>query len=189
MLWPSPGSCQPTRDSRMGKVTGLLRSWANGDQHAFHSLYGEVYEELRSLARKIARLPRGGGSTAIVHDLFVKVHRTEGQRPATRTGFFRFMSRAMMNHLRDAARLRKHSVPVDDRHLSTSMRSWDRNRLDDMLLDLRRLNPVQADVFVMKCLRGMTTQEIARTTGWSPSKIDHAWLSAKAFVVRYLKIG
>src|SRR5262249_39619456 len=58
------------------EVTGLLKAWRGGDQHALERLMPLVYGHLRAQARRYIRYEREGltlQGTALVHEAFLRL--------------------------------------------------------------------------------------------------------------------
>ena len=73
------------------------------------AMFSEVYERLKAMAgRQLARGARGTlDTTALVHDLYLRVQRNEGLTFARPEQFFAYAARAMRHLLADRARDRQ----------------------------------------------------------------------------------
>src|SRR5581483_10475636 len=146
-----------------GNTQRLLQAWANGEPDAFQRLYEYLYEDIRKLARIRMNLQKGEGSTAMVHDLYLRVCASE-RRPPDRAAFFAFMARSMFNYIHDERRKAKDHTPPENHALADGAPSpEDILHYAQYLEQLEKLSPFQADVFRMK-YAGMTTEEIVEET-------------------------
>ena len=90
-------------------ITGLLRAWGQGDQRALEQLMPMVYAQLRAQARRYMRRERFGltlQSTALVHEVYLRLTKAEESDWRDRAHFFALSARIMRHVLADAARAR-----------------------------------------------------------------------------------
>ena len=90
-------------------LTGLLKAWGAGDQGALEQLTPLVYDELRAHARRCMRSERSGAtlqSTALVHEVYVRLLDADRVDWNDRVHFFALSARLMRRILVDAARAR-----------------------------------------------------------------------------------
>jgi RNA polymerase sigma factor (TIGR02999 family) len=110
--------------SESSLTTWLLRLREN-DPQALPRLLPLVYDELRALAHAQLRRERTGhtlGTTALVHEAYLKLARREKLQPEDRRHFFAIAAQCMRRVLIDYARSRKRikrgagldAVPLDD---------------------------------------------------------------------------
>src|SRR5689334_7482180 len=81
-----------------GEVTRLLSDWNNGDAEALDRLVTVVYGELRRLAHRHLRRERVGHTmqtTALVHEVYLRLIEASGVECRNREEFFRIASRLM----------------------------------------------------------------------------------------------
>src|SRR6185436_18478039 len=88
-------------------ITGLLKAWGHGDQDALEQLTPLVYAQLRAQARRYMRSERSGvtlQSTAVVHEVFLRLMNAETIDWQDRVHFFALSAQLMRRILVDAAR-------------------------------------------------------------------------------------
>ena len=91
------------------ELTGLLRSWRSGDPEALARLMPLVYSHLRAQARRCLRREAAAAtfqSTALVHELYLRLRSTPDVDWHDRAHFFALSARIMRRILVDAARAR-----------------------------------------------------------------------------------
>jgi RNA polymerase sigma factor (TIGR02999 family) len=117
------------------EITRLLKAWGGGDEAAWEKLAPKVYVELHRMARRQMRNQAAGHtlqSTALVHELFLRLVDAKTSDWRDRTHFFAASATAMRRILVDSARAR-HAVKRGGqiqrsntrlRSTSTSCRTW-----------------------------------------------------------------
>lgn len=182
-------------DSRT-EVTSLLQDWAGGDREALDRLIPLVYEELRRLAHRRLRQERPDhtlGTTALVHEAYVRLVDVERAGFQNRVHFLAMASRVMRRLLVDHARQRdarkrgggEKPVPLDDAlHLAAD----DATRfleLDDALTRLESVDERPAALLEQHYFSGLSIEEIAHANDVSRSTVKRdlrfarAWLAAE----------
>jgi len=158
----------------------------------------QVYAHLRALAGRIHRA-RGGGSetlqpTALVHEAWMKVHRSTSEI-VDRGHFLAVAAKAMRQILVDRARarsrLKRGENPVQTTLTGVSAQPFDAESylaFDAVLDELRAVDPVAADVVMLRAFAGATVPEAAASLGVSPSKIDRSWRFARAFIADRVQV-
>ena len=94
----------------MPNLTELIRNVAAGDRESRDALFAAAYSELRKLAR--SRLRDGGrntvlGTTALVHDSYLRFLETGELRVEDRRAFFTYCSKVMRSRIVDSVRERQ----------------------------------------------------------------------------------
>lgn len=154
-----------------------------------------VYEQLREMAhRQLARERRGHtlGTTALVHEVYLKL---VDQTKVTARGeayFFGAASRAMRQILVDYARRRTrqkrggHQRPItlEESLLHVDTFAADLVDLDEALTRLATLYPRQARVVECRFFGGLTVEETAAVLEVSTRTIKSDWALAKAWLYR-----
>ena len=90
-------------------ITHLLKAWGDGDESALNRLTPLVYAHLREQARRYMRRERSGvtlQSTALVHEVYLRLVNTNEVACKDRGHFFALASQIMRRILVDAARFR-----------------------------------------------------------------------------------
>src|SRR5215510_9419387 len=89
------------------EVTELLRRWSGGDEQALEQLVPVVYKELRRLAQYHLRRERAGHtlqSTALVHEVYLRLRGADEPDWQNRAHFFAVAARMMRRILVDHSR-------------------------------------------------------------------------------------
>lgn len=153
------------------QITELLQRLQNGDRDAMDAVIPLIYEELKKLARSHLRRETRAvplETTALVHEVFLRLAR--GGHPAyeNRAHFYGIASRLMRQVLIDTARSRvakKRSAAqrVDLANLSDWGVQPDRSllALDDALQQLEKTDPLKGQLIEMRYFGGMTAEESA----------------------------
>lgn len=192
---------------RSGEVTSLLRDAAAGDREAFHRLLPLIYGELREVARIRRRFERADhtlGTTALVHEAYIRL---VGQRRVewrNRRQFLAVASEAMRRILVDYARQR-HTAKRGgaagrlsleealDLPAFSDLFSDDQLieliALDDALERLASFNPDGAKVVVYRFFGGLTLEEAGELTGMSERSARRTWVVSRAWLRRELEEG
>jgi RNA polymerase sigma factor (TIGR02999 family) len=177
-----------------GSVTQLLTRLRAGDAEALDRLVTVVYDELRSLARAYLRNEQTGhtlGSTALVHEAYLRLAQREELDVADRRHFFAIAAQAMRRVLIDHARSRKRkkrdagqALPdlddvtayLNDDHLDELA------AIDDALERLSEASPRAARVVECRFFAGMTLEETADVLEVSTKTVHRDWLLARAWL-------
>jgi len=157
-------------------------------------LVPQLYEELRRLARAHLRRERPGhtlGTTALVHEAYVRLAGQAGLSADDRTRFFAIASNTMRRVLVDYARERRRikrgggaaAVPLDDVEPFLSEEEADELlALDDALDRLATLDPRAASVVQHRFFGGFTLDETASLLDVSLKTVQRDWLAASAWL-------
>ena len=152
-----------------------------------------LYGELRRMAERAMRNERRDHTlqpTALVNEAFLRCAGAAPRMARTRNEFLALVSRVMRNTLVDHARARaakKRSAPRSQVSLSrlegdAPAEPIDVLALNDVLDELGRLDPRQAEILQMSAFGGMSGQEIAdhlgvhRNTVVTELRMGRAWL-------------
>jgi RNA polymerase sigma factor (TIGR02999 family) len=178
--------------------TQLLRKSSGGDQDAFNELYAHVYGTLREIAhQRLVRHQRPAtlGTTALVHEAYLRLVHHAGVATADRTHFLALASRAMRFVLVDYARERtarkrggeRSRVPLDAVEIAADERAVDVLSLNDALDQLAAVSSRLSDLVVYRFFGGLTFEEIAETTGLSVPTVKRDWVRARAWLYQSMK--
>lgn len=185
-------------------ITSLLRAWSEGDGQALDTLVPIVYPQLLAQAQRRMRGERSGAtlqSTALVHELFLRLVNTAGLEWQDRVHFFALSAQIMRRILIDAARARSatkrgggvahaaHSSVIDLDQIPTidSDGASSLCALDDALESLARLDPRRAKVIELRFFGGLSVEETADVLGVSPQTVMRDWRLARAWLTRELR--
>lgn len=173
-------------------VTGLLESHRLGDAGALDQAFSIVYDELRGLARYQLRGGRQNSlnTTALVHELYLKLAGSEKTSPVDRAHFLSLASRAMRQIVVDYARARAAYKRGGSAHRVTF--DADRIEVDDnaewilavhqALEEIRQVDPRLEQVFECRYFAGLGEEESAAALGVSVTTIQRDWRRAKAWL-------
>ncbi len=179
-----------------GEVTVLLERLAEGDRAAEEALMPRVYVQLHRLAIARMRSERAGHTlqaTALVHEVYMRMCRSENIRFEDRAHFFRIAARQMRRILVDYARqhgTKKRNqggkVPLDDAIAISAEQSCDALEIDRALEELNKIHPRPAQVVEMRFYGGLTEDEIAAVLGKNRKTVQRDWEMARAWLHDHL---
>ncbi len=175
----------------------LLEASRRGDTEAFGLAYGQVYEELRRLARWQRRRGLAGttlSTTALVHEAYLKLAGATRLAPVDQRHLVALGARAMRQILVDAARARATEkrgsglapVTLDPELLAVSELAEDLLALDQALERLAAHDEKLARLVEWRYFGGMTDREIAEELGRDERTIRTYWAKARAFLLEEL---
>lgn len=186
-----------------GRVTTLLKAWANGSEAARDELIPLVYEELRRLARRHRRKVSAGETfktTALVHEAYVRLVGIEGIEWQDRVHFFAVSAQLMRRILVDAVRARRAAkrgggarifgagiLELDAIPAPDSEQGGEVLALDEALVTLAELDPRRARIVELRVFGGLTVEEAASAIHHSPQTVMRDWRIAKAWLLRELE--
>jgi len=175
------------------QVTQLLVRWSDGDTAAREALIPLVYEELRRVARNALSRQRPShtlGSTALVHEAYMRLVGRSSVNFENRAHFFAVASHLMRRILVDHAR--KHNAAkrggdnltlvLDDTVALPEKRELDLSALDDALTLLSTLDVRQANIVEMRFFGGLSIDETSQVLGISPATVKREWATARAWL-------
>jgi len=181
-----------------GQVTGLLRRWSGGDPQALEQLVPIVHNELQRLAHYYLRRERDGHTlqtTALVHEVYLRLCSQEEPQCENRTHFFAVAARMMRRILVDYSR--QHGAakrgggavraPLEEA-LTVPMRErFDLVALDSALGQLAAFDARKCQVVEMRFFAGMRAREIAAVLNTTESTVRRDWIIAKGWLYRCLE--
>jgi RNA polymerase sigma factor (TIGR02999 family) len=183
-------------------VTALLGELSRGNEAARELVYETVYEELRALAQSRLRLERGDltlGTTALVHEAYLRLVPLENLDWPSRSHFFgvaaRAMRRVLIDHARTARRLKRgggrRPVSMDDvpggaLAESVALDADDLLALDEALDRLGALSERQRQVVELRFFAGLSLEEVADVLSVGLSTVKRDWSTARAWLNREL---
>jgi RNA polymerase sigma factor (TIGR02999 family) len=188
-------------------VTGLIHAWTAGNSVAGDQLFSRVYGELRTIARRLHRRPLLRGdetldTTALVHELYLRLAGADGLNVTNRAHFFAIAVRAsrqiISNHARDAqAQKRGGTAVVESLDAITGDRqpaagaSDERSErivaLEDALQALEQLHPRPCRVVECRYFGGLSIPETALALDISEATVKRDWAVAQAWLHRALR--
>ncbi len=181
----------------MADITDLLNSWSAGNSSARDELMPLVYDGIRKIARNLLRNERAGitlNSTALAHEVYLKLVDQERVSWQGRTHFFRAASNAMRRILVDEARRRlaaKRGADAPEAPLQLALNIADEPdrevlALHDALDDLEREHPDAAKVVELRYFCGLSFEQAAEVLGVTVHAVRRDWTLAKAWLARRL---
>jgi RNA polymerase sigma factor (TIGR02999 family) len=177
------------------EITRLLREQKRRPEAA-DELYRAVYDRLRSLAhaRLRGRPGRTLGTTALVHEAYVRLVDANVTDWNDRTHFFAVAAMAMRQIVVDDARRRiaqkrggeERAAPLDEERDGAASPPVDLIDLDQALRRLEQVDARLCRIVEMRFFGGYTVEEIAEALGSSASTIKRDWRKARAVLHREL---
>jgi RNA polymerase sigma factor (TIGR02999 family) len=153
--------------------------------------FAGIYAELMRLARR----QRGPGdtlnTTAIVHELYLRLANTEQGSIENERQFLGYAARAMRNLLIDRARARLSekagsghiALSLDDENAAQiSVDAREALALDDALRQLEREDARAAEALELNYFAGQTTERIAEVLGVTRRTVERDLRFARAFL-------
>ena len=189
----------------MSDVTRLLHALRDGDAEANDALIESVYGELRRVAAAKLRHERSRtlGATALVHEAWMRIAKTEGEVESevlprlefeNRAHFLGAAAEAMRRILIERAR-RRSSLRAGGAHGHTEIEpdelialppDVDVLALDEALGRLAEEAPDKARIVELRFFGGLSIVEAAEVMGVSRATADRAWAIARAWLFRDL---
>ncbi len=160
------------------------------------ALFERVYQELRRIARgqrRAAGSPATLDTTALVHEVYLKLHAVPEAKSIDRAHFLSLAARAMRQILVDHARARsrlKRGGPYtitglrDEIGVAADM--VDLVALDDALTRLAEVDPRAGQLVEWRIFGGLEIAEIARMQELTERTVFRDWRRARAFLVHQL---
>ena len=179
-------------------ITLLLDAARNGDDAATESLFNAVYAELKILARSNRRRWRGNqtmNTTALIHEVFIRLAGKDNNDFSNRTHFFATASKAMRQVLVNYAQRQKASkrggdvlvVALDETAISTDTSAEELLELHQLLSELEADNKRRAQVVECRVFGGMTVQEVAEALSISTATVKREWKLGTASLYKKLQ--
>lgn len=180
-----------------GEVTRLLRDLEAGDGKALERLLPLVYAELKGIARRQMSRERADHTlrpTALVHEAYMRLVASTGERFESRAHFFGVAARAMRQVLIDHARKRaadkrgggRERTSPDEERLGVEYDLDGLIALDDALRKLEEMDERAARVVEQRFFAGLTESEIAALLGITERTVQRDWARARAWLYREL---
>lgn len=176
-------------------ITRLLEQARDGDSAALDRLFETVYQQLRAIAhnrRERWYLDETMNTTALVHEVYIKLVRQNNVPWRDRSHFFAAASRAMRHILINYAEKRraakrggdKSPVPLEDNPIADDDTAAELIAMDQALNRLESLEPRQARIVECRFFAGLPVPETAEVVGVSEATVKREWALARAFLWR-----
>jgi RNA polymerase sigma factor (TIGR02999 family) len=184
------------RSGQVSDVSDLLRHWVQGDENALHALIPVVYKELRRLAHhhlKSERPDHTLQSTALIHEVYLRMMGAQPVALQNRAHFIAVASRLMRQILVDYARGRRADkrdggCRISFENLAVLAGNGDAElvALDQALDQLSRIDERQGQIVEMKFFGGLSASEISHVLGLSRATVDRDWATARVWLHRQM---
>ena len=176
-------------------ITSLLAKWSGGNQDALNHLVPIVYDELRDLASNYMRGERPDHplqTTALVHEVYLRLIGHQNVNCQTRTQFFAVAAQVMRHVLVDYARSRDRAkrgdgvapLALSDVAVVSDDRVEELIAIDFALKSLTTFDARKGRVFELRYFGGMSVDEVAEALHVSPETIARDWRMAKVWLRR-----
>ena len=182
----------------MSDATLLLTAVEQGDATAAEQLLNLLYEELRRLAS--SKMARESPSqtlqpTALVHEAWLRLVGSKSPRFENRAHFFSAAAEAMRRILIDRARRKltmRHGGGVDridleGQELAAPAEDEQLLAVHEVLNNLAKTHPGQAEVVKLRYFVGMTNEETAEALGVSVATVKNYWTFARTWIFNEIK--
>jgi RNA polymerase sigma factor (TIGR02999 family) len=182
----------------MSEATLLLTAIDQGDPKAAERLLELVYGELRQLAAsKMARESPGHTlqPTALVHEAWLRLVGDKNPSFANRAHFFSAAAEAMRRVLIDRARHKltlRHGgdlqrVDIEIQDLAAADIDQQMLAVHEVLDELARSHPIQAEVVKLRYFGGMTNDDTAQVLNISVATVKNYWTFARAWILKEMR--
>jgi RNA polymerase sigma factor (TIGR02999 family) len=182
----------------MSEATLLLTAIDRGDTKAAEKLLELVYGELRLLAAsKMARESPGHTlqPTALVHEAWLRLVGEKNPSFANRAHFFSAAAEAMRRVLIDRARHKltlrhggdRQRVDIEIQDLAAADIDQQMLAVHEVLDELARSHPIQAEVVKLRYFGGMTNDDTAQVLNISVATVKNYWTFARAWILKELR--
>ena len=178
-------------------VTALLLEWSGGNRAALDELMPLIYAEVRQLASRALSRERPNHtlqSTALAHELYLKLIDQKRAQWRDREHFFAMASQIIRRILVDYAR-RLHAqrrggrdtrITLDEALAPQQDRDLNLVELDNALEALSQIDSQQAKIIELRFFGGLSIEATGRILGVSPSTVNREWNLARAWLYREL---
>lgn len=182
------------RMSGEDRITHMLAAVREGSPGAMDALFAVLYDELRVLAhRQLAGGAGTLGTTAVVHEVYLKLLGSSSVAAQDRGHFFALAARVMRQILVDHARARKAGkrgggaahVPFDEAMAGLASGEASAETilgLDAALARLQELDPRLGRLVELRFFVGLEVEECAELLGVTARTLRRDWRKARAFL-------
>jgi len=174
-------------------ITTLLNALDTQNAEARNKLAKIVYQDMKCIAFNRLKSERRDCTytvTALVHDAYMRLEKTNHTQWLNRKHFFGAVAETMRRILIERARYQQHkgrkesakSIEFEDGLVIEAINARDAIDLDDALLELQRNDNVLAEIVKLKFFVGLSIDEIASVFECSARTIDRQWHVARAWL-------
>jgi RNA polymerase sigma factor (TIGR02999 family) len=160
------------------------------------ALFALVYQELRRIARsqrRAAGSPVTLDTTALVHEVYLKLHAVPAATSVDRAHLLSLAARAMrqilVDHARGRSRIKRggaYTITGLRDELGAAADMVDLVVLDQALTRLAEFDPRAGQLVEWRVFGGLDIAEIARMNGLTERTVFRDWRRARAFLVQQL---
>ncbi len=176
-----------------GEITIILQRLRDGDRQAEAELFPLVYQELRRLASIYMSRERPDHTlqpTALVHEAYLRLARSETIPFESRVHFFavaaRIMRQILVDHARAFRAVKRMSgakpLALDEALVFTEARSAELVALDEALTRLEAWSPRQSRLVELHFFGGLSFEEASTVLGVSARTLKRDWTAARAWL-------
>ncbi len=188
------GSRAEESTAMQAHITHWLERLGRGETGALERLVPLLYDELRRVARLRLRGERDGhtlGTTALVHETYLRLLGQRQIRAADRQEFLGVAAATMRRVLVDYARARHRqkrgggevAVPLDEvEPLLADQEAEELLALNEALERLAEARPRAAQVVEQRFFGGLSLEETAELHGVSTKTVQRDWEAARAWL-------
>ncbi len=181
-------------------ITTLLTAARGGDRVALDNVLSSLYRELHAMARRQLNGQRGGtlDTTALVHESYFKLIRSQNAEFADRAHFFAYAATAMRSVVVDYARQRLSQKRGGDQQRVTELPDdittgvslgEDLLHLDSALQKLTAVDERLAKVVELRYFAGLSEAQIGDLLQCSERTVRRDWQKARLFLLAELQPG
>ncbi len=175
----------------MNELTAASGGAAEGELQASQDLLPILYGDLRRLAAaRMSQEPAGQTlqPTALVHEAWLLLMRSENQTWRSRAHFFgaaaEAMRRVLIENARRKSRLKRgggqERVDLEEMELAGATPDEKLLLIHEALERLEKEDPEKAELVLLKFFGGLTNQEAATRLGVTERTVERNWAFAKA---------
>ena len=180
---------------------GLYSAEMTGANHmpsaaAPEALFSLVYQELRRIARsqrRAAGSPATLDTTALVHEVYLKLHAVPEAESIDRVHFLSLAARAMrqilVDHARSRSRLKRggaYTITGLSEDIGVAADMVDLVAVDSALTHLAEIDPRAGQLVEWRIFGGLEIADIARMLNLTERTVFRDWRRARAFLVHQL---
>lgn len=175
-------------------ATALLQAWSAGDAAAREALFRLLYDDIRRLAASIRRddEPRATlQTTALVHELYLKLVGQDQANWRNRGQFFaiaaRLMRRILVDEMRHRLRRKRggdwQRAPTEALdEIAVEAPSSRLLALDQCLDELEAVDPEATRLVELRYFCGLSLEQVAEAEGRSRPTVVRQWRSVRAWL-------
>jgi RNA polymerase sigma factor (TIGR02999 family) len=179
-------------------ITILLEAARGGDRAALDNVLGTLYRELHAMARRQLNGQKGGtlDTTALVHESYFKLIRSQHAEFADRAHFFAYAATAMRSVVVDYARQRLSQKRGGDLQRITELPDEvtpgvsigeEMLHLDSALQKLAEVDKRLAQVVELRYFAGLSEANIGELLECSERTVRRDWQKARLFLLAELQ--